>query len=538
MARPPQTGPTAEVHRLMGEASAAFGRGDHRAAARGAEEALKLSPGMPEALHLLGLCHLQHGDAQEALRLLREAAERKPSDAQLMHHLGIACAEAGDGAGALAAFTRATVLDARNPESWFNLAVLAEERGETEASERAYREALKLAPRHARAMAGLAAILEQQSALEEAAEWCGKALTFDASDPVANLTQAQVDFRSGREATAASRLEALLKTPLTPRNRALAAGRLGAVYDRLGKVQEAWDMFLTAKRALGETSTAPPQDGIYTFDNAARLARHADALLARGPAMEGPAPVFLVGFPRSGTTLLDQILSGHPGLAVLEEKDTLQDVLREHALSEAGMQAFLKLDAAGLEQRRRTYWHRVAEFMPARAEDKRFVDKLPLNSLYLPLLKRLFPNARFIFALRDPRDVVLSCFMQSFELNEAMRHFLSLDETARWYAAVMGVACSSLGGLADALHRVRYEDVVADTEGEARRLLAFLGLPWDPGVLEFPATAKRRRISTPSYHQVARPIYTSSRERWRQYEPQLAPVMPVLEPFIRLFGYR
>ncbi len=176
--------------------------------------------------------------------------------------------------------------------------------------------------------------------------------------------------------------------------------------------------------------------------------------------------------------------------------------------------------------------------MPVRPRQKLFVDKLPLNSVFMPLLARLFPGARFILALRDPRDVVLSCFMQTFTLNEAMRHFLSLDETARYYAAVMGVAARAESRLGPRVLRVRYEDVVSDTEGQARRLLAFLQLPWDPAVLAFHETARKRRINTPSYQQVVQPVYGSARERWRKYAEELAPVLPVLEPFVRSFGYK
>ena len=536
--RPPPTGPMAEIHRLMGEASAAFGQGDLARAAVAAERVLGLVPDMPEALHLLGLCFLKSGEAPRALPLIQRAAQLKPRDAQLMHNLGIASVEVGDGGGALAAFRQAVKLDALNPDSWFNLAVLSEARIDMAGAEHAYREALKLAPGNAAAAAGLAALLEQRNALEEAGRWSDAALALDAADPVANLTRAQLDSRAGRHAEATERLEALRRKTLSPRNRALTAGRLGAVYDRLDQPERAWPLFLEAKAALGETLSPETVDGIYSFATATRLVRYLEPLLQPGPAAEGPAPVFLVGFPRSGTTLLDQILSGHPGIAVLEEQDTLQDVLGEHTLSDAGIEAFLRLDAPGLERWRQLYWQRVAVFMPSRDEDRLFVDKLPLNSVFMPLLRRLFPGARFLFALRDPRDVVLSCFMQSFALNEAMQHFLSLQETAAYYAAVMQVGADSLEQLPEAAHRVRYEDVVEDTEGEARRLLGFLGLAWEPKVLDFQETARKRRINTPSYHQVAQPIYADARERWRRYQDQLGPVMPVLEPFVKRFGYK
>jgi len=536
MSQPPSLN-IAEIHRLMGEAAAAFSRGELQRAAEGAARVLEFMPDMPEALHLLGLCFVHGGDPAHAVLLLRHAALLKPTDVQLLHNLGVAAKDAGDAAGALGAFTRAVMQDPSHVESRFNLGVVSEEVGDSTGAESAYREVLKRAPRHAGALPYLAMILEQRSELQEAEHLNAEALRLDADAPVANLTAAQLDLRAGKPEAAVIRLEALLKrTDLSPRNRGLAASRLGAAYDRLNQPEHAWLQFVAAKAALRET--LPVQgEGVYGFAAAARMRRHRDALLQPGPAAAGPAPVFLVGFPRSGTTLLDQILSGHPGIQVLEERDTLQDVLHAAVLDDGALAAFLKLDAVGLEPWRHAYWQRVAEFMPARRADALFVDKLPLNSVFMPLMQRLFPGAKFVFALRDPRDVVLSCFMQGFDLNEAMQHFLSLEETARYYAAVMEVGAASVERLGPSVHRIRYEDVVADTEAEARRLLGFLELPWDAAVLDFQKTARTKRISTPSYHQVAEPIYTRAKERWHRYEDQLRPVLSVLQPFVKRFGY-
>lgn len=523
----------------MSEASTAYGRGDHAAAARLCARVLAVHPAFPDALHLSGLCALAGGEPGRALPLLDQAAALKPGDAQLAHNLGIARAEYGDRSGARAAFAHAAALDPANPDSQFNLAVTSEEEGDVEQAEAAYRRCLALAPKNAAAAAGLAALCEQKSALPEAERWTSVALVLDAADPVARLTRAQLQFRAGDYAAAAAILEGLLDAPLSVRNRALASGRLGAAYDRLDRPADAWSMFLAAKQALRDGLQAAAEDGGgYGFSTAGRIARQLDTLLTDPPASSGgETPVFLLGFPRSGTTLLDQILSGHPGVAVLEEKDTLQDLLQRRALSDADLRAFTAAAPEALVEDRRRYWRRVDEYLPGRPRDSVFVDKLPLNTLFLPLLARLFPAARFIFALRDPRDVVLSCFMQSFALNEAMRHFLTLEETADFYAAVMEVGRRSLAALPQRVHRVRYEDVVGDVESEARRLLEFLGLPWEPAVLDFQMTAKRRRINTPSYHQVARPIYGDAKERWRRYEIQLAPVLPKLKPFIEAFSY-
>jgi tetratricopeptide (TPR) repeat protein len=534
MANHPQQ---AEIHRLMAEASAAYAQGDLRRAAAGATGALQQLPEMPEALHLLGLCFLKGGEAGRAVQLLRHAALQRPADAMLVHHLGIALQDAGDLAGALAVLKRAAVLDPRDADVRLNIGVVSEKAGDVADAERAYRSVLELEPRHAVAAAYLSSILEQRNSLEDAAVLSDRALEIEPREPVANLTRAQLDLRGGRMAEAAARLRDLLADPgLSPRNRAVAAGRLGAAYDRLGEPEEAWRQFMAAKKALQGTFV-PQAEGMYGFAAAARIHHYLDRLLDEPPPVQGTMPVFLVGFPRSGTTLLDQILSGHPGIEVLEEQATLLDFLSEFSTGDAALERLARLDEAELEPWRRRYWLRVQDFMPGRDPRRLFVDKMPLNSLYMPLIRRLFPGARFLFALRDPRDVVLSCCMQSFDLNEAMRHFLSLDETARYYAAVMGIGAAAAARLQDHVHHIRYEDVVADTEGTARRLLEFLELPWEPSVLDFQHTARAKRINTPSYHQVVEPIYTRARERWRRYENQLAPVLPLLQPFVERFGY-
>ena len=217
-----------EIHRLMGEASQAFAKGELQRAAEGAAEALKLAPDMPEALHLMGLCLLQSGDARRAASLMREAALRKPGEAQLLHNLGIACVESGDVSGGLSAFTRAVMLDPKHAESRFNMGVLSEGIGDSAGAEQAYRDTLALAPKHTGAAAYLAVLLEQKSALEEAARWNDVALTSAPQEPVANLTAAQLDLRGGKAKEAAQRLESLLsRGGLAPRKRAQAAGRVG-----------------------------------------------------------------------------------------------------------------------------------------------------------------------------------------------------------------------------------------------------------------------------------------------------------------------
>jgi len=526
----------------MLEATERYGREDFTAAASLCEQVLDLSPEFPDALHLLGLCRWKSGNLlDDAQRLLTRAQELKPDDAQLWHNLGIVREQNGDIRGARAAFQRAVELNPRNAESHYNLGVTSAALNDMDDAEAAYRQALALNNRHAGAAAGLAAISETRNRLEEAGRWLAIALNEDPQDAVGNLTQAQLDFRAGRFVQAAARLENQLERPLSAVNRSLTLGRLGMAYDRLGQFERAFNAFMQAKRVLHTLLGETPDDSPYGLAMAARMQSQFAVLIkntgAQADEMTGIAPVFLVGFPRSGTTLLDQILSSHSRIMVLEEQETLRDVLNDYAISDSRLTEFAHCGDSALQQYREHYWTRVAGFMPERSRDKLFIDKLPLNTMLLPLICRLFPAARIIFAVRDPRDVVLSCFMQSFEPNAAMRNFFTLESTVRYYTAVMDIGRQALSAFPGRIHRLRYEDMVEDATAAAGRLLAFLGVDWEPAVLEFHKTAQQRRINTPSYHQVTQPIYKSARQRWRNYVQHLQPVLPQLQSFVEYFDY-
>jgi hypothetical protein len=166
-----------------------------------------------------------------------------------------------------------------------------------------------------------------------------------------------------------------------------------------------------------------------------------------------------------------------------------------------------------------------------------FVDKLPLNAALLPVIYRLFPHAKIVLALRDPRDCVLSCYQQRFGMNAAMFQLLRLDTAAGYYDAVMRLVQTCRAKLPIDVCEVRYEAVIGDFDASVGALLSFLGLPWDDAVRGYAETAKRRVIATPSASQVVQPLYTSSRGKWLNYRRFLEPVLPVLEPWVAAFGY-
>jgi len=250
-------------------------------------------------------------------------------------------------------------------------------------------------------------------------------------------------------------------------------------------------------------------------------------------------PVFLVGFPRSGTTLLDTILSGHPDITVLDEVPTIFRLEQAfHDLAADYDDGLRKLDADRVLALRDVYFEQLDKHVAVGDRATRVVDKLALNVVQAGLIHRVFPGAQFIFAQRHPCDVVLSCFMRAFKVNDGMAHFLDLGDAARLYDRVMRLWMLYREKLPLAVHTIRYESLVGDLEATIAPCLEFLGLDWHDGVADYRTTASRRAaISTPSYNQVTEPLYGAARGRWLRYRDDLQPVLPVLLPWAEHWGY-
>lgn len=318
---------------------------------------------------------------------------------------------------------------------------------------------------------------------------------------------------------------------------------LGQLHDRLGDASKAFPLFVEGKRRLAMANRSGEADASRYLDSIRSASHYLSSRLVESAAGEADsaddAPVFLVGFPRSGTTLLEQILDCHPALQTLEEKPAAA-AMEKVFLSWVGerIEGLADLDPGQVSDLRQAYFAEVGRHVERRSGTT-LVDKLPLNLVRVPLIWRVFPNARFIFALRHPCDVCLSCFMQNFSVNDAMASFFSLESTAYTYAAVMGLWQDYSRALPLRCHTVRYEDMVTDFERETRALLDFLGVGWDDAVLHHAEHAANQRsaINTPSYHQVAQPIYQHAKYRWKRYAKELEPAMPALRPYIEHFGY-
>ncbi len=249
----------------------------------------------------------------------------------------------------------------------------------------------------------------------------------------------------------------------------------------------------------------------------------------------GPTHVFLLGHPRSGTTLLENVLASLPGVAAIEERPTLKASEDAFLHLPDGLARLAALTPAEAGPFRHAYWDKVrACGVPDAA--RIVVDMDPMKALLLPIIARLFPAAKVVVMRRDPRDVVWSCFRTGFTPSIQALDFTTLDGAARHYAALMALTEDCLATFAIDSHIVRYESLVADFDGETQRLCSFIGADWTPDIRRFADTAIRRGVSTASVAQVRRGLYNGGGQ-WRRYARQLEPVLPVLQPWVERYGY-
>lgn len=243
------------------------------------------------------------------------------------------------------------------------------------------------------------------------------------------------------------------------------------------------------------------------------------------------APAFVVGSPRSGTTLVNTMLGGHPHVVIAEELPMRATIEAEFPDIEHST------DPALIAAARNRYFE-VAEKLAGPLGKRLLIDKHPMHIAAMPLINRLFPDAPVILCLRHPCAAVLSCFTTGFQPNVAMRGFMTLEDSAQTYDAIFSSWVRANELLPLRTHELRYEQMVDNLEAELKPLLAFLGLNWTDDVLDHQALAEKRgRVYTASYAQIQQPLYTKAKEHWRNYEVQLKSVMPILQPWIDRFGY-
>jgi tetratricopeptide (TPR) repeat protein len=500
-----------------------------------AQDALVKGQRDPMLLNLAAWKREEEGEFDASLDLLEEALQLAPGDPNIIGAIGAVMRKQGKLSEALHRLDEAIRLDQTAAAPWLERGMALETGGSLEAALASYHRAAELDPQSASAFGGLASVASRRGDLDVAQHFGERALALDPFDPpgAAGLARTRIERHQPEQALAV--LEPVLATDLRDENLANLASLKGDALDRLGRFDEAFAAYSAANEANARRFDRLGTAVENQRDFADRLGREF-AAIEDWPVDEpdgSPAPAFLIGYPRSGTTLVENALASIPGIEALEERPTL--AAGEPFLREGGLARLAEADAEQLNALRSAYWGYVAA-AGIDVAGKLFLDKDPLKGVALPLIARLFPAARIIVMRRDPRDVVWSCFKSNFAPTPAAAEFTDLERAARHYDAVMRAQEQFLTALPLARHELHYEELVSDFDRETQALTGFLGADWSEGIRDFAATARRRGVSTMSAGQVSKPLYDGSGQ-WRRYAEQLRPILPTLEPWVERFGY-
>lgn len=530
----------ADIHINLGDALNALGRPAE--AIDCFRRAIELNPVAANAHNNLGSALIAVGAVAEAAESFAAAAKVDPGLVDAHANLGLALIKLGRLEEGAASCRHAIKLDHGFVLGHINLANAYDAGGNIEAAIECLETAIGLQPDHAGAHSNLCEIYDRLNRVDDLRRVVERAREHCAPDDARILFRsAQLAARDKDHQQARMLLEKMPDQGLTS---AIAKGRLallGKTCDKLGDHAAAFSWFERVNAHVKDSAEARRWDpGAYRQEIetlAASFAGDDESPWDTADAEDETAPVFLVGFPRSGTTLLDTILRSHPNISVLEEMQMVFR-MRERLGGLADRERLQVLSADEIGGLRQAYLDELTTPAGEIANGSLVVDKLPLNIVHVGLINRVFPSAKFIFAQRHPCDCVLSCFMQTFKLNNPMANFLELESSAVLYDRIMRLWTAYRESLTLDVHTLVYEDLVADMEGTVTPLLEFLGLGWDERLNDYRQTAlDRGRINTPSYNQVTEKLYTRAAGRWEGYGDQMEPVLPILMPWAKRFGY-
>jgi Tfp pilus assembly protein PilF len=541
--------PEASQPAVLQEINAALQASDLSRATMLAREALDAGADHPFLLNLRAFWFEGQGREAEAFADLQRAQALAPDSAGIRNALGLAHARAERYREAIECFDAVIALDPNFGPAHFNKGWASEALGDLFTARDCHAHANRLMPDSPDPLAGMAAIAVRLGEWPQAKAQAERALAIDPTHAIAIIALAAVERSGGAHAEAEARLRALLtRTDLPAAQRSSAGGLLGDLLDAQGHTGEAFEVYAAENDALRRFH-APRFEGpgiqtapmslrwLATVFEAADPAEWAGATADLSP--EGGLPskhVFMVGFPRSGTTLLEHVLDCHSAVVTSGERETLDEGTREFLGTPGDVRRLAALRGAGLRRHRRTYWQRVSEH-GIEVAGRVFIDKQPYHTFKLPLIVKLFPAAKIIFSVRDPRDVVLSCFRRRFLMSAPNFQFLTLEGAALFYDAAMRLAEIYRAKLPLDLLQLRHEDLVANLDQEVGAVCDFLGLTWEDSMRDFAAQAKTKAITTPSSVQVRQGLNREGIGHWRRYREQMTPVLPILQPWVERFGY-
>lgn len=517
---------------------AALTGGDLAGAGKMAEDAL--ADGIDHVMVLSLVAGRREADGRfaEALALLERAREAAPQAPGILNALGLNLLWLGRAEEAAAEFGAALAADPAFAPALANRGTALVALARLNPARRDFEAALAIDPGNLIALNGLAALALRRGDPIEARELATQVIARQPDFPDALMTLAGADIAEGHARAGEARLRLLLADRrLTPADRAMAQGLLGDALDAEGRFAEAFAAY-AAGNALRRAEHEGQGDTLRLVSEltGALAGQRVAATWGRGSSGPAKRHVFLVGFSRSGATLLEQVLAGHGEVTILAETECLIDAARDWLGDAEDIVRFCAAPDEELDRYRDAYWRRVAAAGVA-AEGRVFVDKHGFNIFKLPLIARLFPEARIIVMRRDPRDTVLSCFANRFAMSDPVYQMLTLEGAAELYAATMAMVAATEQAFSLFLQPCRLETLIADFDAETKALCAALGIDWSPELRDFAARVAARGVASPGAARLTEGLSARGVGRWRDYAGELAPVLPVLQPWIERFGY-
>jgi len=506
-------------------------------------KAQSLNPKIPDVHNNLGRIYLRLGQLDKATISLNRAIEIKPNFAAAFCNLGLVNDKLGKIEEAINCLKKSIEINSKDEVSYYNLGNLYKKINDIINSEKFYLLSIKSNPKFFAPYNNLLDLYERTNKRDKLIERIKSAEAIFKNNITLKLVKGKDLFNLKKFREAIELLENFNfeKSEIIKEQSRIAI--LAKSHDQIGEFEKAFkyfekaneislninNQFFNKKKTL---KIIEKRTNFFKDDKVKNWKKF-------NSKSKKSSPIFLIGFPRSGTTLLDTILRSHPLIEVIEEKQIIGNWIKEIQKEvNSDLKYLHNINENSAQKFRKMYFDLRNKNIKKNNVKKIFIDKMPLNIIHAGEILRIFPDAKFIMALRHPCDCVLSCFMQSFKMNDAMSNFLNLEDSANFYDSVMKIWQLYVNTFSINLHTVKYEDVVTNFEKSINNILDFLEVTWSKNILEFYKTAQvDRLINTPSYDQVNKPIYKKSLDKWKNYKDQMQNVLPILNKWVKKYNY-
>ncbi len=531
-----------EFSNLVNEANAALKRKKIQEAIKLFDDALKLNPKSIEVCSKLGSLSFQVGDLDNSINYFKKTSLLDPKSSLAYSNLGIIYSKLNNQDLALENYLKACEIDPKNFIVNYNLANHYFSNNDDKNAEKYYQLSIELNPQHFYPYNNLFQLYDRSNNLEKLEKIFNNISKLFGRSPQVQFLEGTLQFKKKNYKETIKIFKSLKLNKNDYQKSVLIANILAKCHDYVGSYQDAYNYYSLSNKIIESTFKNKFNKNEFNDRVSKRLRSitnvKKELFINTEIYDERSDPVFLIGFPRSGTTLLDTILRTHKSIEVIEEKLLVEDLMNQ-------LNHYIYNDLINLNSMNNNIIKKLRDLYFKKREDvvdfknnSIVVDKLPLNIIYTAELNKIFPKAKFIFALRNPYDSVLSCFMQPFLPSNAMSNFYNLKDASNFYDLIMNLWDKYQQNLNLNLKTIKYEDVVNNFDTSIKGLLKFLDVEWTNDLRNFHLTASKRGIiNTPSYNQVNKPLYKESISRWKNYSDKFSDIDLKLERWVKKFNY-